>query len=123
MAVLAGIIQWRLLVDVHALRRAVAGVQQDLEEYKVARDADQVERVLLLLVLSLHVCIVLDEEVHHLGVGLPHSIMQGALPGLLLLVVNVDGHVSGEILIGEARHHVVIAALGGGDKLLALLKV
>ena len=79
--------------------------------------------VLLVGVLSLDISVVLDEKIDHFEVICPDSVVECAVPSLILLKVDVNSHLLCVVLIDQPGHRVIVLVLGCIDEFLALLEI
>ena len=99
MLILLSIIQRCFLIYIDAFVSTVASAKKRSKDLQVPRNAHQVERVLILRILRLHVRIVLHEQVDQFCVVCLDCIVQCAVSRLWLLIVNIDSHFCSIVLV------------------------
>ena len=99
MLILLSIIQRCFLIYIDAFVSTVASAKKSSKDLQVPRNTHQVERVLILRILRLHVRIVLHEQVDQFCIVCLDCIVQCAVSRLWLLIVNIDSHFCSIVLV------------------------
>ena len=109
MLILLGIIQRCFLIYIDAFICTIASAKKRPKDLQVPRNAHQVERVLILRILRLHVRIVLHEQVDQFCIVCLDCIVKRAVSRLWLLIVNIDSHFCSIILVDQFSNLIVIS--------------